>query len=173
MQIMKQNKKVLILSGPAGSGKTTIAELLVKRCGFVYLDGDAEDTEFFPDGEQWFTENSETLYRAHDKILKKAKVLFDEGNNVVVDYIIFGRYMEFFEKFRREFTDNLSVKILFPSEKEIIQRDKERKNWTTGVDRIVAVRAEFEAIKNTLGEQNYIDTSDETVEQTFKRHFSC
>lgn len=170
---MKQNKKVLILSGPGGSGKTTIAKLLVKQCGFVYLDGDKEDTEFFPNGKQWLPENSEKLSLAHDKILKKAKELFDAGNNVVIDYIIFGRYMEFFQKFRREFRDNLEVKILFPSTEEMVRRDKKRKCWTTGTERIVAVRAEFEKIKNELGEQNYIDTSNETSELTFKKHFSC
>ena len=169
---MKQNRKVLILSGPGGSGKTTVAELLVKRYGFVYLDGDNEDTEFFPNGQQWLPENSERLSQAHDKIFRKTKELFDAGNNVVVDYIIFGHYRDFFKKFKRVFGDNLTVKILSPTVKDMIRRDKERKSWTTGADRIAAVCAEFEEIKKELGEQNYIDTSSESVEQTFQKHFS-
>jgi len=170
---MEQNKKVLILSGPGGSGKTTIAELLVKQCGFILLDGDNEDTEFFPNGKQWLPENSEKLSQAHNKILKKAKKLFEAGNNVVIDYIIFRRYLEFFEKFRREFGNNLEIKILFPSQGIVVGRDKERECWTTGAERIATVRSEFEEIKNELGEENYIDTSDETAEMTFEKHFSC
>jgi len=169
----KVNKKVLILSGPGSSGKTTIAELLVKRCNFVLLDGDREDTEFFPNGEQWLPDNSEKLSQAHNKILKKTKKLFKQGNSVAVDYIIFGQYLHFFEKFRNQFGDDLEIKILFPSEEELIKRDKNRKCWTTGSERITAVYNEFEKNKNKLGEENYIDSSDETVEMTFEKYFLC
>jgi len=169
----KTNKKILILSGPGGSGKTTIAELLVKQCSFVLLDGDREDTEFFPNGKQWLPENSEKLSRAHDKILERAKKLFEEGNSVVVDYIIFGQYLDFFEKFRCQFKDNLEIRILLPSEQELIKRDKNRECWTTGSERITAVRREFERIKNALNKDYYIDTSNETAEMTFEKHFSC
>ena len=42
--------KVLLITGPGGSGKTTVSEMLSQRSGFEYLDGDKVDTEFFPDG---------------------------------------------------------------------------------------------------------------------------
>ena len=166
-------KKVLILSGPGGAGKTAIAELLVRRCGFVLLDGDNEDTEFFPNNDQWLLKNSKKLTLAHDKILKKARKLFEQGSSVVVDYIIFGKYLDFFEKFKCEFGDNLEIKILFPTIEELIKRDKNRKCWTTGSERINAVYNEFEEIKDKLGKENYIDTSNEALETTFKKHFSC
>jgi len=169
----KINKKILILSGPGGSGKTAIAELLVKRCKFVLLDGDNEDTEFFPNGEQWLPKNLKQLALAHDKILKKTKELFEKGNSVVVDYIIFGQYLDFFNKFRREFGDNLEIKILFPSEEELIKRDKNRECWTTGSERIATVYKEFEKIKDVLGKDCYIDTTNETPEITFEKYFSC
>jgi len=59
------------------------------------LDGDREDTEFFPDGNQWLPENSHLLGKAHEKILRKTRELVDKGKSVVIDYIIFGRYLEF------------------------------------------------------------------------------
>ena len=165
-------KKVLLLSGPGGSGKTTIAELLVKKRGFILVDGDNLDTEFFPHGEQWLPKNTEKLARAHDKILREARKLFDADHSVVVDYIIFGRYLEFIDKFRKEFGDNFEMKILFPSKEEIVKRDKKRECWTTGEERIAAVRSEFEAIKNKIGLQNFLDTSGQTPEMTFENHFA-
>jgi adenylate kinase family enzyme len=164
-------KKALILTGPGGVGKTTIAKLLVKHCNFIWLDGDREDTEFFPNGNQWLPENYENLERAHDKILKKAKELFAQNKKVVVDYIIFGNYLKFFEKFKKEFGDNLEIKVLFPKREECIKRDRKRKCWTTGNKRIVAVYNELEDIKDKLGADKFIDSTGQTAKETFDKYF--
>tara|TARA_Y100000310_G_C20616440_1_gene780896 strand:+ start:875 stop:1408 length:534 start_codon:yes stop_codon:yes gene_type:complete len=168
---MGRNNKVLILTGPGGSGKSTIAELLVKKCNFVLLDGDHTDTEFFPKGGQWMPGNSEKLCLAHNKILKMTKNLFNKGENIVIDYIIFGHYLEFFEKFSKEFGKNLVIRVLFPSQKELITRDKDRECWTTGIERIKAVRKEFQAIRSKIGKDKFIDTSNQTPEETFNKYF--
>lgn len=170
---MASNKKVLILSGPGGSGKTTIADLLVEKYDFIKIDGDDLDTEFFPDGKQWLPENSDKLEQAHNKILSEVKKIFNKsGKNVVLDYIIFNNYLEFFKKFKAAFENNLEIKILLPTKEEIIKRDEERKCWTTGVERISSVHAEFENIKNVIGPNNFIDTTGETVKTTFEKYFN-
>lgn len=164
-------KKVTIITGPGGSGKTTIANLLVKRCGYKLVDGDREDTEFFPDGNQWLPENLDNLKKAHNKILQKTKKLFKEGNSVVVDYIVFNNYIEFFSNFRQAFKEDLKIVVLFPAKSENIKRDAQRECWTTGTERIEVVRTEFESIKKELGADNYIDTSGLTPDQTFEKYF--
>ena len=164
--------KVLLLAGPGGAGKSTIANMLVERRGFVCLDGDSEDTEFFPDGDQWLPENTERLRLAHEKILRKAKLLAGQGKNVVVDYIIFGRYAEFLELFKKEFGDELDIKILMPSQSELIKRDSERECWTTGPDRIAAVYEELMLLKRDIGAGYFLDTSNQTSEETFCMYFS-
>ncbi len=160
------------MAGPGGAGKSTIAKLLEKNKGFVYLDGDRADTEFFPKGGQWLPENLESLRKAHDKILKLAKESFDSGQSVVVDYIIFGNYLAFFQKFKKEFGNNLEIKVLLPSFEENVKRDKERECWTTGSERIKTVRKEFEKIKNKLGKENFVDTSEQTPEETYLQYFN-
>jgi len=158
--------KILLLTGPGGSGKSTVGELLAKRSGFVYLDGDNEDTEFFPDGKQWLPENVSQLQKAHEKILKKTMELVGQGNNVVIDYIIFGRYIKFIQSFRDAFDGDFVVKVLFPSKEELIKRDADRECWTTGKERIDAVYEEFEAIRHEIGAENYLETSGQSVEET-------
>lgn len=165
-------KKVLILTGPGGAGKTTIAKLLTQKYNFLLIDGDRLDTEFFPNGGQWLPKNTENLAKAHDKILNIIKKLFNEQDKgIVLDYIIFGRYIEFFEKFRKEFGDNLIIKILFPSLDETVKRDWDRKCWTTGIGRILAVRKEFESMKKYIGKENFINSTKQTPEETIKKYF--
>lgn len=165
-------KKVIILTGPGGVGKTTIAERIEKECGYFLLDGDHEDSEFFPEGGQWLPENSDKLKKAHDKILDKTKELIRGGKRVVVDYIVFGRYEEFFDAFRKEFGDDMQIFVLFPKQEETIARDRDRTCWTTGEDRIKAVYREFEELRDIIGRENYIDTSGQSPEESFERYFS-
>lgn len=52
--------------------------------------------------------------------------------------------------------------------KEIIKRDKERKCWTTGQERIEAVCNEFENLKELIGAENYIDTTNQLPIETLE-----
>lgn len=164
-------KKVLILSGPGGTGKTTIAKLLSKRFGFFRLDGDREDSEFFPNGKQWLSKNSKKLQKAHNKILQRTKELVQRDKIVIVDYIIFGDYLNFFEKFKKTFGKHLEIRILFPDVEECVKRDLRRRCWTTGRKRIEAVYSDFKKIKNKIGVDKFIDTSGQTPAETVEKYF--
>ncbi|MDO8669487.1 MAG: AAA family ATPase [Candidatus Buchananbacteria bacterium] len=160
--------KVLILTGPCGAGKTTISELLEKEHGFIRINGDILDTEFFPQGGQWLEKNHVALIKSHDKILAKTKEAFDSGSNVVVDYIIFDKHLDFFEKFKKEFGNNLAIKVLFPDQKHLNQRDINHQCWTSGPEHISQSYGHFESLKMYLGEKNYIDTSEMTEDEVIK-----
>lgn len=166
-------KKVLLLTGPGGVGKTTISDLLQKRGDYQRVDGDQLDTEFFPKGDQWLPQNIELLRKAHRKIFKVVKDLYQKNDqNIVLDYIIFGDYLNFVSLFQNEFGNNFEIKVLFPNKKEIIKRDLERECWITGQDRINDVYAEFEKLKSIIGEENYLDTGNLTPQQTVDKYFT-
>ncbi len=159
-------KKVTLITGPGGSGKSTIADLLAQKTGVVWLDGDDMDTEFFPHGGQWDNENSALLAKAHNKILEITQKLFSEGKSVIVDYIIFGRFEDYFSKFKQAFGDDLDIKILLPRKEVIIARNNARTEYQTGEDKITRVYDALEALRDRLGSEAYIDTSSETAEET-------
>jgi len=163
--------RVVLLAGAGGAGKSTIAELISRQQGYELLDGDHEDSEFFPYGRQWLPQNLNLLKKAHRKILFKTKRLVSSGKSVVVDYIIFGDYLSYFKIFEDSFGDDLKIAILFPSNSENIKRDFARSNWTTGPVRIAAVRSELYKIKNQIGAGKFIDTSSESPEETVKKYF--
>jgi len=170
---MKNNSIVLLLTGPGGAGKTTIANLLVDRCDFVRIDGDHLDAEFFPDGGHWFPENLEKLKLAHQKIFSETKKAFKKSKkNIVLDYLIFGDYLNFLKIFKKEFGDDFKFKVLFPTKEEMIKRDKERECWTTGVERITEVREDFEKLRGAIGNDNFIDTTGQTPWETIKTYFN-
>lgn len=158
--------------GPAGSGKTTISELLATKLDFKQIDGEFIDSKYFPKGGQWLPENLEKLQRAHDDVLAETKKAFDDGkNNVVVDYIIFGDYISFINNFKKVFEDNLVMRVLMPEEKELVRRDAKRECWTAGPEHIKRVMNELSSIKNIIGEENYINTTNQTPEETFQKYF--
>ena len=75
-------------------------------------------------------------------------------------------------RFKKEFGNDLEIKVLFPTEKEMVKRDKDRECWTTGIDRILTVHSEFEAVKDVLGKDNFIDTTGQTPDDTLRKYFS-
>jgi len=158
--------KVILLAGPGGSGKSTLADILNKNHGYVWLDGDQEDTEFFPNGGQWDTANSTQLRKAHQKILQRAIEIVNQGEKVVVDYIIFNQYLDYIRSFKKEFKDKLQIVVLLPTLKETIKRDQERQCWTTGEERIRKVTQDLTSIRGDVGYKNYLDTTGLTVDET-------
>ncbi len=43
----------------------------------------------------------------------------------------------------------------------MIKRNKERKCWTTSIDRIKTVRKEFQNIKKNIKKENFLNTSNQ------------
>ena len=159
---------VVLLTGPAGAGKTTIAKLLTEKNDYHYIDGDHEDTEFFPKGGQRLPENAELLKKAHQKIIDLARGAADEGRNVVIDYIIFDHHADFIASLKGLFDSRFKIVVLMPSYEETVKRDHEREIWTAGENAIQIARQQLEELKGEIGEESYIDTTHFTPEESYQ-----
>lgn len=160
-----KSPKILLLTGPAAAGKTTIAKLLAEQFGFLYLDCDKIDSQFLPEGLHYLLENSPKLKSAHQAILATINKNKTQNKPIVLDYIIFGHYKEFIHGLTTSYP-NTVIAVLFPTKEEMIKRDIERDCWTAGEKRIREVYADFERLEGFIGEKNYLDTTNQTPEQT-------
>jgi|GEM_PF-2365009 hypothetical protein len=56
----------------------------------------------FQGGAEWDTANIDLLKKGHEKILRMTKDLVSQGNKVMIDYIIFGDFLNFIQSFQEE-----------------------------------------------------------------------
>ena len=78
---------ILIVTGPCGSGKTTITNLITQSGKFIHISGDDIKNELFPEIEK-INYHPEALEKVYIDIFQRAKMHFELGENVVIDYII-------------------------------------------------------------------------------------
>lgn len=160
---------ILILTGPTGVGKTTLCKMVADRFNYTYVSGDEIKEKLFP-GVEDITVYPEKLADVKKELLKRAKEIFDNGNSVVIDYVILGE--EYIKKIKELFDGHLVFKVLLPTLESIQARDKERECWTAGEESVKDLYEKYLKLKPLIGKENYIDTTDETPEETFNNHFN-
>jgi adenylate kinase family enzyme len=160
---------VLIVTGPCGSGKTTIANLISQSGKFTYISGDEIKNELFPEIEK-INDYPEALEQVYANIFQSAKRHFRLGENVVIDYVILGQKR--IEEYKEAFSNHLVFKVLLPRREVLIDRDQTRECWTAGEDCVTDLYNRFYNLQDYIGIENYIDSSEETPEETYQKHFT-
>lgn len=160
---------VLIITGPCGSGKSTIANLIVQNNNFVLISGDDIKNELFPEIEN-ITDYPEALEKVYTEIYHRAWKNFMCDKNIVIDYIVLGQKR--IDDYKKAFLKNIKITVLLPRKEIIIRRDKERECWTSGEECIIALYNDFNKLMDYIGAENYIDNSEETPEETYMKYFA-
>lgn len=171
-EILKDNINmqpiVLIITGPCGSGKTTITNLIVQNNNFIRISGDDIKNELFPEIE-YITDYPDLLEKVHNEVLHRTKKHFKKGESVVIDYILGQNRIA---KYKKAFKESLKIRVLLSKKKVNIKRDKLRKCWTCGEEGVIALHDSFSELKSYIGSKNYIDNSEETPQETYLNHFT-
>ena len=156
---------VLVIAGPPGVGKTTIAHIICQHNCF-YLSGDELSKKLFPGV---YTDTPEQLKQTNKELLKRLKDL-NVGNCLVVDLVYLDE--DFLNKLKKLFGKHLIIKVIFPPIKITIERDKKRQCWTSGEEDIKRYYKQYQNLKHIIGENNYIDNSNQNPEETYEKYFS-
>lgn len=161
---MMQHPKVIILTGPCGVGKTTIAKLLLPRIDAEYISGDEIAKSLFPE-VSYITKYPEKLKVVKAEIFALSRRYFYEQERTsLIDYVVLGE--TYISKFKEAFNSDLIIKVLLPKKEIIYQRDVERDCWESGRVMIDHLYDRYVELRESIGADNYIDNGKETVEET-------
>jgi excinuclease UvrABC helicase subunit UvrB/predicted kinase len=168
-KIQKSGNKILIVSGPWGSGKTTVSKIIERELDFVRINNDDIYKQFFPKicNEMWL--HPKEIDEAERIMVEKIKDSVEKGRNVVADYSGGWRLL----KYKKEFKADVIIKNLFPKKEVIFERYRNREERNEGsLQEIETAMKKQKALEKEIGAKNFIDTSNETPEETFIKHFS-
>ena len=165
---------VILLVGPAGSGKTTLGSRIAENKGWVHISEDDVWNEIGHPSHALRTDAGQQV--VHAKAEEKIMNAIDAGLNVVFDFLVYEdppvRIHAYEEALRRRKVPFVT-RVLRPPVDSILERQRARGRPS---DRDVNGRrsdAEHQlTCLASIDDAQVIDTSNETADETYERHFS-
>lgn len=152
-------KKLIIIRGPLGVGKTTIAKILSKNLNLEYLSLDQiiDDNHLVPIGAEGVPLES---------YLKANEIIFDlankSENSVIVDGCFY--YQEQIDDLVKKFNEDVTIFTITSDVNECIERDSKRAK-VYGEDSARFVHM----ITTKIRAGHEIDNTDLTVDETVEK----
>jgi predicted kinase len=165
---------VILLVGPAGSGKTSLAPLIAKNDSWVHISEDDIWNEIGHPPHALRTDAGQQV--VHARAEEKITNAIARGLNVVYDFLVYEdppfRIAAYEDALRRHQVPFVT-RVLRPSVESILERQRTRGRPS---DHDVEGRrhdAEHQlTCLASIDAEQVIDTSNETPEETYERHFS-
>ena len=169
---MTQPRKVLLLTGTCGSGKSTVADLIALQAGWQRISEDEIWRRHFGKERGAFGTNEYRRRRAvvHQQVLDRTRAALAGGYSVVVDATIHETPPEALEEYRTMFAEagiSWSLCVLHPRLEIAIARDADRVDGSLGAARVASLFAKF--TRRIIPADCFLDTSDESPDVTVSR----
>lgn len=162
-------RRVILISGPVGAGKSAVGQYIERHYGYVFVDGDAISKRLnYRARQNPALKSDECLY--HTETMRTMMVALGLGYDVVVGYVLSSHEVRAYVDRLAEYGIRPLVRVLLPSRETCIRRDIERPCWTAGTDFVDRWYAQQRDLKD-LSLLACLDTSMETVEETVALHF--
>jgi guanylate kinase len=161
---------VYIITGPAGAGKTTVANELAKlidksaRVDVDYLRHSIKEGYVKP--YPTTVESKKQIELSIKNACQISKNFVDKGFNVFIDDIVINNF-KLYKKYLKEI--NLFVFLLLPNKNTVAKRDTGRKKEQVMGERALQLHDKFSKIESD--KWHIIDSSTHTVKQTVDEIF--
>ena len=169
--------KVILITGPAGSGKTSLAERVAQNENWIHVSEDVHWVEIkkgHPAGELRTPEEQRLVQPA---VVLQIRELLSKGKSVVLEFINYEnppRPLIYYRDELGKVACAILVKVLRPSEKVIMARKKVRGRADDQdyEQELKNTRHQLACTESSYIEDEWrIDTSEMTVEEVYARCF--
>lgn len=161
------NRKVLLISGTAGAGKTALGQFIESKSDYLFLDGDAISKRV---NRYTRLDPAAAMHAYQRETIRTMLVLLGLGYDIVVGYVIDPEALRWYREGLARYQITPLFRVLVPNRNVCLQRDIERECWTAGAEYVDRWYDEQRAYLNTDPEI-CIDSSQETLSDTFEKHF--
>ncbi|MEA4890530.1 MAG: zeta toxin family protein [Clostridiaceae bacterium] len=165
---IQENKKVLLITGTAGAGKTAIGQMIENKSDYIFIDGDAVQKRV-----NYFVKRDPRIQADYQgETIRTMLILLGLGYPVVVGYIINRETLERYQTELAKYKITPVFRVLVPERNICLERDIARDCWTAGAKWVDQWYDEMRSFLVTHPEL-CIDNSHETLEETFNHHFAA
>jgi adenylate kinase family enzyme len=172
-----KDRKVIFITGPAGSGKTSLAERIAQNETWILVSEDVHWVEIkkgHPAGEYRTPEEQKIVQPA---VVLQIRELLSKGNRVVLEFINYENppkpLIYYYEALQRIPCDIL-VKVLRPSETVIMARKqiRGRADDQDYEQELKHTRHQLACLESSyIKDEWIIDNSDQMVEEVYAKYF--
>jgi predicted kinase len=170
-----KDQKVVLITGPAGSGKTSLAERIAQTENWVLVSEDVHWGEI-KKGQSKGSRTPAEQQIVQPMILQQVRDLLNEGKNVVLEFLNYEDppmpLMYYYEELIKK-TSRICVAVLRPNESVIWERKRKRgrmdddnyeKELRNARNQLACLESSY------IREEWLIDSSDLTVEEIYARY---
>ena len=164
MTMEKYNqKKVYIISGPSGVGKSTIAKSLAAQLSHsAYISGDLV-SEMYTGGKKNLRKSKRESALIWYNILSLTKNFIMFNIDTIIDYVTFPNEAMWLYKHLNSLPVEISYVVLWADQQTLSKRDNRRPEQEQIKDRSLLIHNQF--LDTKFDQKHYLDTTDYSLNE--------